>query len=124
MGCFPGGVSPYGCEEMSMTVLEWTRSLWGKDVGKPSFLYPYEPADGREDLTAPDEMLRVLRCVRCAARNRNHPRNWNRNIGFRLSLLTFFEHRIARWELNPPGAEVKNGGVHSWPRSGRPGPGT
>ena len=31
-------------------------------MGKPDFSYPYEPTDARrEDLEAPDEVLRVLR---------------------------------------------------------------
>ncbi|HYH47376.1 MAG TPA: SUMF1/EgtB/PvdO family nonheme iron enzyme [Thermoanaerobaculia bacterium] len=61
VGCFPGGRSPYGCEEMSGNVWEWTRSLWGKEVLKPAFRYPYVPGDGREDLAAGEDLLWVVR---------------------------------------------------------------
>ena len=61
VGCFPGGASPCGCEDMSGNVWEWTRSLWGKDVQKPDFGYPYVPGDGRERLDAGNDVLRVLR---------------------------------------------------------------
>ena len=90
VGCFPGGASPYGCEEMSGNVWEWTRSLWEAS--------PY-PADekeraARENLGAPQDALRVLRGgsffhdnsgVRCGSRGRNDPDDWGRGIGFRLS---------------------------------------
>ena len=46
---------------MSGNVSEWTRSLWGPDWDKLTFPYPYKPDDGREQLQAPDTILRVVR---------------------------------------------------------------
>jgi formylglycine-generating enzyme required for sulfatase activity len=90
-GCFPGGASPYGCEEMSGNVWEWTRSLYDE--------YPY-PVDEkarteRENLAASQDKNRVLRggafgsehrLVRCACRSGVDPGYWYRFIGFRLSV--------------------------------------
>ena len=53
VGCFPGGASPYGCEEMSGNVWEWTRSIYQA--------YPYDPSDGRENFEAGYDSRRVLR---------------------------------------------------------------
>jgi formylglycine-generating enzyme required for sulfatase activity/energy-coupling factor transporter ATP-binding protein EcfA2 len=83
VGCFLGGVSPYGVLDMSGNVWEWCHSLY-----KP---YPYKPDDDREDPEAKGR--RVLRggafdldqrLVRCAARVRVAPLSWNFVIGFRV----------------------------------------
>ena len=98
VGCFPAGASPYGCEEMSGNVWEWTRSNWGKDWSKPDFKYPYKTDDGRENLNASKEVSRVLRggCfpddhtdMRCAYRSRRNPGYGGSNIGFRLVFSPF-----------------------------------
>jgi formylglycine-generating enzyme required for sulfatase activity len=96
VGCFPGGASPYGVEELAGNVWEWTRSLWGEKPQNPTFRYPYVREDGREDLEASARVLRVLRggafctnstSVRCAYRLRSFPDNrFDVDIGFRVVL--------------------------------------
>ncbi|WP_423226106.1 NACHT domain-containing protein [Candidatus Amarolinea aalborgensis] len=93
VGCFAGGASVYGVEDLSGNVWEWTRSLWGSDYQKPRYGYPYVVTDGRENLAAGSSELRVLRGgsyynnrtnVRCARRYRYYPFNWNDFRGFRV----------------------------------------
>ncbi len=93
VGSFSGGVSPYGNEEMSGNVWEWTRSIYER--------YPYpeqgEKRQQREDLKA--EGLRVLRGgafsgnqnhVRCTDRYFYDP-GYRRSLnGFRVVLSPFF----------------------------------
>jgi len=97
VGLFPGGASPYGVLDLSGNVWEWTASLWGPDVFNPAFKYPYNPADGREDQDAGNDVARVLRggafnypsrLVRCSYRYRYDPTNRVRNLGFRVVLAS------------------------------------
>jgi len=92
VGCFPGGASPYGSQEVSGTLWEWTRSLWGPDVSRPQFRYPYDPSDGRENEKAGDEVARVVRggafdfdrvVARCSYRFRDLPNGVWYGLGFR-----------------------------------------
>ena len=97
VGCFPSGASPYGCEDMSGNVWEWTRS----------FLAPYPYPSGikerraREELNAEGE--RVLRggsfsttseFVRCAHRTNGNPDQRLDNIGFRVVLSPSFSDEV------------------------------
>jgi len=96
VGCFPEGASPYGCEDMSGNVWEWTRSLWGEDLFNPEFAYPYDPNDEkRERLDAGNHMLRVVRggawnslpdLARCACRDWDQPDDRLSYLGFRVVL--------------------------------------
>jgi formylglycine-generating enzyme required for sulfatase activity len=95
VGVYPAGASPYGLLGMVGNVWEWTRSLWGRNLRKAHFLYPYDPGDGREDPHAPTDMRRVLRGVsflndrtvaRCASRYRYSPGNFYSSVGFRVAL--------------------------------------
>ena len=90
VGCFPGGASPYGVHDLSGNVWEWTRSLWER-AREGRFSYPYNPTDGRENLSASRNIFRVLRGgafffplkdARCAARYRVNPRQPHQLLRF------------------------------------------
>lgn len=93
LGCFPAGASPYGCEDLSGNVWEWTRSLWAD--------YPYAKAGAKrlQREAVASESPRVLRGgafhdglrrVRVAVRLWGSPdsRRWGR--GFRFVVRPFF----------------------------------
>lgn len=96
LGCFAQGASPYGCEDMAGNVWEWTRSLWGQDISKCEFRYPYpDRLAERELLTAPEEVLRVVRggafgnsadFARCAYRGGLRPGSRYYDLGLRVVL--------------------------------------
>jgi formylglycine-generating enzyme required for sulfatase activity len=98
VGSFPDGASPDKLLDMSGNVWEWTRSLWGKDLGTPEFGYPYAPGGPRENLAAPDDVRRVVRggsfdlnrgCVRAAFRGRFAPDGRGDGFGFRVVVSPF-----------------------------------
>jgi formylglycine-generating enzyme required for sulfatase activity len=95
-GCFAAGRSLYGCDDMAGNVWEWTRSLWGEDIFKPEFPYPYDPRDKeRERVDAGPKIWRVVRGgswsslrddARCAYRGRGRPDDRDGGQGFRVVL--------------------------------------
>jgi len=96
VGMYPEGASPCEALDMVGNVREWCSTRWGWDWQRPDFGCPYVPDDGREESEDEPERpsLRVLRGgswhsrllnARCAYRIRNHPDNWNDNVGFRCA---------------------------------------
>jgi formylglycine-generating enzyme required for sulfatase activity/nucleoside phosphorylase len=95
VGCFERGCSPYKIQDLSGNVWEWTRSNWGTNIEKPEFKYPYKALDGRENLLAPNETLRVQRGgafyssaeeIRCSFRRADSPNAKHDHVGFRLTI--------------------------------------
>lgn len=92
VGLFPIGRSPFGCYDMAGQVWEWCTTLWGEDMAKPGFAYPYTE-DGREASDASPAVRRVLRggCFSsnklkacCTYRGSLEPDGFWRGNGFRI----------------------------------------
>lgn len=87
VGCFPNGISPYGCLDMTGNVWEWTRSLFVD--------YPYVIEDDRESINAEHEQRRAVRggshfnhTVYCINRSGYRPYTIGktRDDGFRVAI--------------------------------------
>lgn len=94
VGSYPNGASPYGVLDMSGNVWEWASSLWGPEVERPKYHYPYDAIDGREDKNASGR--RIIRGgsfnpsegnPHCAFRGYPNPDTVEDFIGFRVVRL-------------------------------------
>jgi formylglycine-generating enzyme required for sulfatase activity len=92
VGVFPGGVTAEGIADLSGNIWEWTTTVWGESVQRPTFGYPYVAGDGREEL-GNALARRVVRGgswlydqigARSAYRYFNHPASRLLNAGFRV----------------------------------------
>jgi len=92
LGLFPRGASPFGVEDMTGQVWEWTSTLWGSDPAKPAKPYPWHPQDDAA-APAPANIRRVLRggCfsshqgkATCTYRGSLEPGGFWRGNGFRI----------------------------------------
>ena len=93
VGVYPEGAAPCGALDLAGNVWEWTASRWGPEVERPSFGYPYDPEDGREEPTGTD--LQIVRSgswygeargARCACRSWSNPDLRYNYLGFRALL--------------------------------------
>jgi formylglycine-generating enzyme required for sulfatase activity len=87
LGCFSNGSSPYGCEDMSGNVWEWTKS--------PFENYPRQKEAGEELAKIQSKLRLVVRggsfvnskfLVRCTTRSFGIPFRTNFDYGFRIVL--------------------------------------
>ncbi|MEI8166300.1 MAG: bifunctional serine/threonine-protein kinase/formylglycine-generating enzyme family protein [Chloroflexales bacterium] len=85
VGQYPNGASPYGALDMAGNVWEWTRSVYTS--------YPYNPTDGRENLSDPAQKRFTIRGgswgndslrLRAAFRSYYSPTNVNHVVGVQL----------------------------------------
>ena len=93
VGCFPSGMSPHGCEDMSGNVLEWTRSLWQE------YPRPAEAKDRAKREAPGGDQPRVVRGAsfiyfqggaRSTFREFNHPGGRDGSLGFRVVVSPSF----------------------------------
>jgi len=89
VGCFPGGATPYGCEEMSGNVWEWCATKWQNN-------YEEYRNDNTIDRTDVSRVLRGGafyndgRLVRCAYRLGSGPDLGDYSRGFRVVVSPLF----------------------------------
>lgn len=86
-----GQVSWCGGRDLLGNIWEWTASRWGRNWQSLDYPYPYQPDDGREDLSGSHARVMrggswfdPLKAANASNRGRYLPGSRGSNIGFRL----------------------------------------
>jgi formylglycine-generating enzyme required for sulfatase activity len=94
VGCFPGGASPCGAEDLSGNVWEWTRSALNSESLETEYGCPYLAGNGRDNLDSSSRRLLRgggpidLEAGR-AVRFWNNPDDRGSCVGFRVVVSQF-----------------------------------
>jgi formylglycine-generating enzyme required for sulfatase activity len=86
VGSFPGGRSPYGCDDMAGNAAEWCADWYQADVGsKGGLVDPAGPAAGTERAVRGGSSQNMPSGVRCAVRYHHEPEFRFFTLGFRCA---------------------------------------
>ncbi len=94
VGAYPGGASPYGCQDMAGNVFEWVADWYDPNYYAVSPLEdPPGPATGDRRVLRGGSFGAYFHRVRCAARLRSNPDFRVDFYGFRVVVSPFFSDR-------------------------------
>lgn len=84
VGCFIAGSSPYGCEDMSGNVWEWTKSLLGNYPCQPKHIVEYSIIQNQKIVVRGGSYINSKFLIRCSTRRYGFPSGTSSDFGFRV----------------------------------------
>ncbi|MGH1364919.1 MAG: SUMF1/EgtB/PvdO family nonheme iron enzyme [Calditrichia bacterium] len=85
LGCFPGGESPYGCQEMSGGINEWCSTKWGHSLDS-GFVEQIDESNENRVIRGGGWSNSAYH-IRCSHRFNAVPTLYMQNIGFRIAVV-------------------------------------
>lgn len=98
VGGRPNGRSPLGCQDMAGNVWEWCLDAWRDDHGSPDRVVNPCHAGVRSSprVVRGGSWYNGPRFLRCAARDKIKPADWDRGLGFRAVIRGFRQPWLSR----------------------------